>query len=1496
MAALNQIQLRRGSESSWETANPTLTAGEPGFVTDSNRLKIGDGTTPWNDLDYISSESYSLVTTVFNNTGNPIPKMTAVYINGGQGDQPTVALAIATSDPTSAGTYGVTAEAISNMSLGKVIVFGSLHNLNTDQFNPTAPTGNVNGTTLYLSPTVAGGLTATKPSAPNHIVAIGTIIRTHQTEGIIEVRVQNGFELDELHDVAIGGVTGGEFLYYDGATSLWKANPNLLSSGSNIGVGISNPSSRLVVKGSGTTSATSSLNITNSSDSSLLFVRNDGKVGIGTASPQDLLNISGSQTTIRLNNSLSYDTQLRLIDSASDWSVGINQGNSLASGVFAIRSNTAGSNRFVIDASGRVGIGSTAPQAGFILDANGSAVIRGSIYLNNSLIEFNNSRFQLNAAATSTSHSWVCNGGANFGIGTSTPAARLSVAGSMDSGSSMNAVAIQTSIGSSSTNGLSNSALYINPTFSTSNSNVANIYGLLVSPSHAGTYTTTNSYGLYVNAASVTSGTITNNYSATFMGGNVGVGTASPSYLLDINGTTRSSIFRAGAGTTDALILQSNGTGSSSRTITLQPRSLAGTRTVHIPGENADVALTYNGSAITAGYTVNQSMGTIRNNLGDPSVEESALFHAEFFNQLRFISPSLQEESSDGGTTWATSTRMSAANLGDLMIGEGQGTNVNILPQGASSPIAYRLTWDTSVSSMGNGYFWFNHLYIYCSTNGNTVTFTIDAYHNTNGWTQIATGTTSNWPGHVSIKHNTIAYNVNNAGLYGKVRITFTSTTVSQPVQLYNIEWFGGYPAGRRNAESYDRNKNATFPAAINAVSGFRVNGSATSAQYLRGNGTNFVSSAIQAADVPTLNQNTTGSAATLTTTRTLWGQNFNGSANVIGKISSATDIEQSWGDHRIGMFYDNSYRLGMNFNSGGRILNIFSTTLGDGAGAITFSTRSGAGSSNTDYGTERVRILSNGNVGIGTASPGSTLEVNGQIRVSSANNTANGGGQLYLNGATGNRIDFNINGFAAPSFTTRSVGTKIVLYPAVNATNVDYAIGIDAGVLWNSVNLTTSSFKWYAATTNIATLDGTGVLTVAGSTSRINVDNLRLDGNTLSSTNTNGNIILSNDGTGALQRDSGGNARGANAVDLQKTRSVATQVASGQDSTIGGGQLNTSSAYVSTIAGGKFNTASGSYSVIGGGGSNTVTSLHSTIGGGNNNIINVTTANNYGGHTIGGGRNNIINDTNTASSYFYPNTIAGGYSNSCNASFYGASFVGGGRNNSNNGTYSVIGGGNENFINANMYNGTICGGHSNAIQSSYSTVCGGLNNIASNAGSSVLGGGSNTASGTYSSIIGGFNGKTRLLGEVAHAIGGFANKGDAQHSIFIVRRTTTDATANVVLTLDAATPGADNRLILPAKTTWSFEIKLSAYNDTDSAGAAWNITGGIRRNGANGTVLTGTNTTSSWAEGAMGSASVSVVADDTNEALEIRVTGIAAKNIRWVAVVDVSQVSYGTP
>jgi hypothetical protein len=65
-----------------------------------------------------------------------------------------------------------------------------------------------------------------------------------------------------------------------------------------------------------------------------------------------------------------------------------------------------------------------------------------------------------------------------------------------------------------------------------------------------------------------------------------------------------------------------------------------------------------------------------------------------------------------------------------------------------------------------------------------------------------------------------------------------------------------------------------------------------------------------------------------------------------------------------------------------------------------------------------------------------------GQIVSSRANSTADGGGQIYLNGTSGNRIDFNGQGMAPPALVTRSAGTKLVLSPNVGSLTTDLAIG----------------------------------------------------------------------------------------------------------------------------------------------------------------------------------------------------------------------------------------------------------------------------------------------------------------------------------------------------------------------------------------------------------------------------------------------------------------------
>jgi hypothetical protein len=114
------------------------------------------------------------------------------------------------------------------------------------------------------------------------------------------------------------------------------------------------------------------------------------------------------------------------------------------------------------------------------------------------------------------------------------------------------------------------------------------------------------------------------------------------------------------------------------------------------------------------------------------------------------------------------------------------------------------------------------------------------------------------------------------------------------------------------------------------------------------------------------------------------------------------------------------------------------------------------------------------------------TTTVGNQLKLSRTNSTATGTGQILLDGSNGNRIDWNTEGVSAPTFTTRSVGTKLTLYPTLSSSNVDYAIGINSGTFWNSIpgNDAGQYFKWYGGETEVASLSGTGNLIVTGSIS----------------------------------------------------------------------------------------------------------------------------------------------------------------------------------------------------------------------------------------------------------------------------------------------------------------------------------------------------------------------------------------------------------------------------
>lgn len=239
-------------------------------------------------------------------------------------------------------------------------------------------------------------------------------------------------------------------------------------------------------------------------------------------------------------------------------------------------------------------------------------------------------------------------------------------------------------------------------------------------------------------------------------------------------------------------------------------------------------------------------------------------------------------------------------------------------------------------------------------------------------------------------------------------------------------------------------------------------------------------------------------------------------------------------------------------------------------------------------------------------------------------------------------------------------------------------------------------------------------------------------------------------------------------------------------------------------------------------------------------------------------------------------------------------SVICGGSDNRAAGSYAVVGGGQTNTASNNFT--TISGGDLNTSTGIRATICGGGSNTASALSSVVSGGSNNQAGGVYSIVPGGFRGKATRHGEFSHAAGLFNSAGDAQHTILIGRRLTTDDSEQI-LTLNGLAPsGTTNIFNIPAQTCWAFDIKVSAYNVTNNQGGWWIFKGGIRRNHNNATTLIGDLVANSGVESSIATSAVTVVADDTNEALEIKVSGVASKNIRWVGVVDFSQVSYGVP
>ena len=188
---------------SWDDTNGTLRLSMKG---NTYNLPIGE----------------SLVSRVVNKTGATLNRVDykVVRVAAAQGQRLAVELAQGNNDANSKDTLGVVCENISNNQEGFIVNVGQVTEINT--------TGSLQGETwadgdlIYLSPFTAGKMTNIKPTAPNHTVILGYVEYAHSQHGKIYVKIDNGYEIGELHDVYAPNPTNGQGLFWNSTNSRYQ--------------------------------------------------------------------------------------------------------------------------------------------------------------------------------------------------------------------------------------------------------------------------------------------------------------------------------------------------------------------------------------------------------------------------------------------------------------------------------------------------------------------------------------------------------------------------------------------------------------------------------------------------------------------------------------------------------------------------------------------------------------------------------------------------------------------------------------------------------------------------------------------------------------------------------------------------------------------------------------------------------------------------------------------------------------------------------------------------------------------------------------------------------------------------------------------------------------------------------------------------------------------------------------------------------------------------
>jgi hypothetical protein len=200
----------------YQTAGTYVTAVSgtaPITASGTTSITVGIDQTSLSVATALTAET--LRTPVKNSSGATISKGQVVYVTGADGTNALIGLSSASSESGSSKTLGIAANTMTQNEFGYVIENGQLSNIDT-----SAATA---GSSVWLGNTPGSYVFNAPPAEPSHSVYLGVVTKANVSTGEILVKVQNGYELDELHDVFVGGVSTSLPLVYSSTSSGWIA-------------------------------------------------------------------------------------------------------------------------------------------------------------------------------------------------------------------------------------------------------------------------------------------------------------------------------------------------------------------------------------------------------------------------------------------------------------------------------------------------------------------------------------------------------------------------------------------------------------------------------------------------------------------------------------------------------------------------------------------------------------------------------------------------------------------------------------------------------------------------------------------------------------------------------------------------------------------------------------------------------------------------------------------------------------------------------------------------------------------------------------------------------------------------------------------------------------------------------------------------------------------------------------------------------------------------